>query len=135
MNERIRSHFDEIEARLIECPVIRAYQITRKDISPDDGKLRIKSALTGGGVFECFLYLKDTGHSIYPLKFSFHWQDEEGKTVRRLDNAPHHPDLPYAPNHLHIGTDHVEGFSGSPDIFAFIDKMEMNILGTAPHSS
>ncbi|MEI6609009.1 MAG: DUF6516 family protein [Deltaproteobacteria bacterium] len=132
MNERIRSHFDEIEARLIECPVIRAYEITRKDISLDDGKLRIKSALTGGGVFECFLYLKDTGHSIYPLKFSFHWQDKEGKTIRRLDNAPHHTDLPYAPNHLHMGGDHIEGFAGSPDIFAFIDNMEITILGTTP---
>jgi hypothetical protein len=40
MNERIRSHFDEIETRLIECPVILSYQITRRDISPDDGKLR-----------------------------------------------------------------------------------------------
>lgn len=55
MNERVRRHFDEIEARLIECPVILAYQIIRRDISPDDGKLRIRSALNGGGVFECFL--------------------------------------------------------------------------------
>jgi hypothetical protein len=181
MNERVRSHFDEIEARLIECPVILSYQITRRDISLDDGKLRIKSdalvksqefppprrgrvrvgvvsgwiqsclfplpfipsrrgrgkwtfyefvksALIGGGVFECFLYVKDTGHRIYPLKFSFHWQDAEGKPVRRLDNAPHHTDLPYAPNHLHTGADHVEGFSGNPDIFAFIDKMERNLI-------
>jgi hypothetical protein len=128
MNERIRSHFDEIETRLIECPVILSYQITRKDISPDDGKLRIKSALTAGGIFECFLYVKDTGHRIYPLKFSFHWQDAEGKLVRRLDNAPHHADLPYAPNHLHMGAAHVEGFSGCPDIFAFIDKMEKSLI-------
>ena len=133
MNERIRSHFEEIETRLIECPVILSYQITRRDISPDDGKLRIKSVLTGGGVFECFLYVKDTGYRIYPLKFSFHWQDADGKPVRRLDNAPHHTDLPYSPNHLHTGADHVEGFAGSPDIFAFIDKIEMTILGTVPH--
>jgi hypothetical protein len=129
MNERVRSHFDEIEARLIECPVILSYEITRRDISPDDGKLRIKSALTGGGVFECFLYVKDTGYRIHLLKYSFHWQNVEGKPVRRLDNAPHHTDLPYAPHHLHIGADdHVEGFSGNPDIFAFIDKMERTLI-------
>jgi len=45
MNERVRSHFDEIEARLIECPVIVSYQIIRRDISPDDGKLRIRSVI------------------------------------------------------------------------------------------
>ena len=55
MNERVRRHFDEIEVRLIECPLILSYQIIRRDISPDDGKLRIRSALSGGGVFECFL--------------------------------------------------------------------------------
>jgi len=35
MNERVRNHFDEIEARLIECPVILSYEITRRDIYPD----------------------------------------------------------------------------------------------------
>jgi len=129
MNERVRRHFDEIEARLVECPVILAYQIIRRDISPDGGKLRIRSSLTGGGVFECFLYVKDTGDGIHPLKYSFHWQDAGGKSVRRLDNAPHHTDLPYAPHHLHIGADHVEGFSGNPDISAFIDYMERALIG------
>jgi hypothetical protein len=128
MNERVRAHFDEIEARLIECPVILAYQIIRRDISPDDGKLRIRSALTGGGVFECFLYVKDTGDHIHRLRYSFHWQDSEGKPVRRLDNAPHRTDLSYAPHHLHIGANHVEGFSGNPDIFAFIDDMEKTLI-------
>jgi len=33
MNERVRSHFDGIEARLIECPVILSYEIIRRDIS------------------------------------------------------------------------------------------------------
>lgn len=35
MNDRIRSYFDEIEVRLFECPVVLAYQITRRDISPN----------------------------------------------------------------------------------------------------
>ena len=128
MNERVRIHFDEIEARLIECPAILSYRIIRRNISPDDGKLRIRSVLIGGGVFEFFLYVKDTGYCIHPLKFSFHWQNAEGKPVRRLDNAPHHTDLPYAPHHLHIGADHVEGFFGNPDIFAFIDEMERDLI-------
>ena len=38
MNERVRRHFDEIEARLIECPAILSYKVIRRDISPDGGK-------------------------------------------------------------------------------------------------
>ncbi len=44
---------DEIEALLIEFPAL-SYQITRRDISSDDGILRMRSSFTGGGVFECF---------------------------------------------------------------------------------
>jgi hypothetical protein len=128
MNQRVRRDFDEIEARLIESPAILAYQIIRRDISPEDGKLRIKSTLAEGGVFEVFLYVRDTGYLSHPVKYSFHWQDAHGKTIRRLDNAPHHKDLTYAPHHLHIGDDHVEGFSGNPDIFAFIDQMERTLV-------
>lgn len=124
MNERVGSHFDQIEARLIECPAVLSYQIIRRQISLDDGKLRIRATLTGGDVFECFLYVMDMGHHISPLKYSFHWQDAEGRLVKRLDNAPHHPELPYAPHHLHIGTDRIQGFSGDPDILSFIDEME-----------
>jgi len=128
MNARIRRHFDEIEARLIECPAILSYQITHREISPEDGKLRIKSTLAGRGVFECFLYVQEKGDHIQPLRYSFHWQDAEGNPVKRLDNAPHHANLPYAPHHLHIGPDRVEGFSGIPDIFAFIDDMERALI-------
>lgn len=128
MNERIRIHFDEIEARLIECPAILSYLIIRREISPDDGKLRVRSTLIGGGIFECFLYVKDTGSLIHPLKYSFHWQNAGGELVKRSDNAPHHSDLPYAPQHIHTGADHVEGFSGNPDIFAFIDEMEKSSI-------
>jgi len=129
MNEGVRRYFDEIEARLIACPAILSYQIIRRDISPDDGKLRIRTALTGGGAFECFLFIKGAGYPFYPVKYSFHWQDAQGETVKRRDNAPHHPDLPYAPHHLHIGNNHVEGFFGNPDIFKFIDEIERALVG------
>jgi hypothetical protein len=125
MNERIRRYFDEIEARLIECPAILAYQIIRKDISPDDGKLRIRSILTGGGIFE---YVRGMADLNPPMKYSFHWQDIQGKTVRRWDNAPHHKELDHAPHHVHIGDDHVEGSSGNPDVFAFIEQMERALV-------
>lgn len=54
MNEGVRIHFDEIEARLIECPAILSYRIIRRDISPDDGKLRIRSTLIGGAYLNAF---------------------------------------------------------------------------------
>ena len=125
MNKRVLKFFNEIEARLIECSVIPAFQIIRKDISKNDGKIRIKTSLMDGGTFECFLYVKDTSNRVQALKYSFHWQSSDGATLRRLDNAPHHLHLPNAPHHLHIGNDIVEGFSGTPDFFTFLEYIEI----------
>lgn len=47
----------------------------------------------------------------------------ENNSGRRLRN-----ELPHAPHHLHSGLDRVEGFSGSPDLFAFIDDLEKGLI-------
>jgi hypothetical protein len=46
MNERIRIHFDEIEARLIECPAILSYLIIRRGgLMGTPMKLRVSSLI------------------------------------------------------------------------------------------
>ena len=127
MNTRIRRHFDEIEVRLIESSAILSYEIIREEISLDDGKLRLRAKLVDGGMLECFVYCKEIGRSLQADKYSFHWQDAQGNLVRRLDNAPHHPELPHAPHHLHINQNRVEGYGGSPDLFLFVAEMERHL--------
>jgi hypothetical protein len=127
MNTRIRRHFDEIEVRLIESSAISSYEIIREEISLDDGKLRLRAKLVDGGLLECFVYCKDQDRFLKTEKYSYHWQDARGKVVRRLDNAPHHPELPHSPHHLHIGENHVEGFDGSSDLCAFVLELERHL--------
>jgi len=43
MNPIIRKHFDVLEARLIESPVIVSYQMLRREIAAAEGKLRVKA--------------------------------------------------------------------------------------------
>ncbi len=54
MNPIIANYFDEIEMRLIESPVVASYQQVRREITPTDGKLRIRATLVDGGLFELF---------------------------------------------------------------------------------
>jgi len=129
MNGHIRRHFDLIEARLIESPAVLSFQIIRREISLNDGKLRVKAALSDGGVFECFLYVSETGKQISLEKYSLHWQDRRGNLVRRMDNAPHFADLPCAPHHEHIA-DMVQGLSCAPDIFTFLDEIEKGMASS-----
>ncbi|MEW5766246.1 MAG: DUF6516 family protein [bacterium] len=54
-----------------------------------------------GGNVELFEYVAELGGRMHLKKYSFHWQDAQGKLQRRWDNAPHHPNLPKAPHHIH----------------------------------
>ena len=38
-------------------------------------------------------------------KYSFHWQDADGRLCKRWDNANHHPELRTFPNHVHDGAE------------------------------
>jgi len=127
MNGHIRRHFDLVEARLIESPAVLSFRIIRREISLNDGKLRVKAAMSDGGVLECFLYVIETCQQIILEKYSLHWQDHQGNLVRRMDNAPHFSDLTCAPHHEH-NADMVQGMSCAPDIFSFLDEIEKSMV-------
>ena len=127
MNPIIIQHFEEIEIRLIQSPVIVSYQIVRREIAPIDGKLRIKMALSDGGLAEFVEYITESGGNILLSKYSFHWQDASGKLKRRWDNAPHHPELPNSPHHVHHEDRTIHGVITVPDIFYVIEQIEKGL--------
>ena len=124
MNSIIRQRFDTIEALLIENPVIISYEVLRCEIAPSDGKLRIKTVLSDGGTLELFEYVAESGGHIHLLKYSFHWQDAQTKLKKRWDNAPHYPNLPNAPHHIHFEDGLVLEITDVPDVFSVIKQIE-----------
>ena len=38
-------------------------------------------------------------------KYRFHWQNKEGRIIKRWDNARHHPEIKTFPHHLHDGSE------------------------------
>jgi hypothetical protein len=124
MNLFIRQHFDTIEVRLIESPVIISYRILRREIGPSDGKIRIKVMLGNGGALELFEYVAESDANVQLLKYSFHWQSPDGTLKRRWDNAPHYPELPNAPHHVHCESEVVQEIIDVPDVFSIIEEIE-----------
>jgi len=124
MNPIIREHFDFFETRLIESPAIVSYRILSREIAVSDGKMRVKVSLRDGGNVELFEYVAESKGLIHVVKYSFHWQNAQGKLRRRWDNAPHHPELSNAPHHVHIENDYVRQIEQAPDIFSVIRKIE-----------
>jgi hypothetical protein len=83
MNPIIASYFDEIEIRLIECPVVISYTQIRREVTLTDGKLRIRATLINNGLFELFEYVAEEKGRMDLRKYSFHWQDADGELVCR----------------------------------------------------
>jgi hypothetical protein len=49
-------------------------------------------------------------------RYSYHYQDSEGKLIFRHDNAPHHPEIETHPHHKHVGSDDNVIASQPPDL-------------------
>lgn len=39
------------------------------------------------------------------VDYRYHWTDAQQRLRRRWDNAPHHPDVPGFPHHVHEGSE------------------------------
>jgi Family of unknown function (DUF6516) len=39
------------------------------------------------------------------VDYRYHWADAQQRLRRRWDNAPHHPELPGFPHHIHDGSE------------------------------
>lgn len=123
MNPRIEGHFAFIEGLLLESPAVRAYQVTKRLVGPTDGKLRIKVELSGGGKAEFFEYLVATPE-VRIVKYSFHCQTASGTLLKRWDNAPHFPEMPNVPHHVHLADGAVIPAAQPPDIAAVLLELE-----------
>jgi hypothetical protein len=127
MNLIIANYFDEIEMRLIESPVVASYKQIRREVTPTDGKLRIRATLIDGGPFELFEYVTEERGRIDLRKYSFHWQDADGELVCRWDNVKHHMDLPNAPHHLHIKEGPLQPVFDVPNAMAVLTIIEEQV--------
>ena len=124
MNPSIEQHFDAIEARLIQSPMVVSYHVVRREVAQSDGKLRVQTTLSDGGALELFEYVVWAEAHVRLVRYSFHRQDADRNLRQRWDNAPHYPTLPYAPHHVHTRDGGVDGIAEAPDVFAVIGRIE-----------
>ena len=127
MNPILTTYFQAVEVRLIHSPVILSYQRLRREIGLIDGKFRYKLELIDNSLVECFAYVSEASGQLQTLKYSFHWQDKTGKLMQRWDNAPHYPNLPNSPHHIHKHDGSVIQAINNPDIMDFLDFLESEL--------
>lgn len=128
MNAVIAEYFSQIETHFITSPIVASYVIARKNISFSDGKFRARLTFINQDFLELFEYVTEKNGTIQRGKYSFHWQKKDGMLVKRWDNAPHFPDLPNAPHHIHLEDKMVQPNNAPPSALTVLNEIEQELL-------
>ena len=126
MNLLIAKHFDTLEARLIVSPVVLTFDVVRREVTPVDGKIRVRATLLDGGLLELFEYVTEDRGQVRLRKYGFHWQGANGDLVRRWDNANHYSGLPGEPHHVHLADGSVTSVP-APDLSDVLREIDQHL--------
>jgi len=61
--------------------------------------------MADGGFLEIAEFFVLEASTITVENYKFHWQDSQGRLIKRWDNASHHPEVENFPHHLHDGSE------------------------------
>ena len=129
----ITLYLDEIKDALSSYEWIQFVETIRCDFEENDQKkillYRFRVHLSDGGRLEMVERLVESKKdgSIYPTKYSFHWQDQHGNLIKRWDNAPHYPDLDGFPHHIHIREDEAVVPGSSINAMEMLGEVDMEL--------
>ncbi len=94
-----------IKSILISQLPIGEWKIIREEFQGQSGLYRYRLTLDNGDLLEMFERFTVKFGQVDVSKYSFQWQGNNGVLRKRWDNAPHHPELPTHPAHVHDGAD------------------------------
>ena len=117
-------YFDAVKERLTTNPVVASFSITRERITLMDGHLRARVSVSDGSLLKFSEYVqRSPDGQVDVVTYSYHWADAAGRLIRRWDSAPHFPDLPGFPHHVHNGLDDSVATGKPASIFVVLDEI------------
>lgn len=98
-------YLGRVKALILVNPSIVHWETVREEAEGDIGLFRYRLQLHDDSLLEVLERFEVAEGDVNVTKYSFHWQDSDGRLRMRWDNAPHHPELPTHPDHLHVARD------------------------------
>ena len=103
----IADYLQQIDELLSTSSVVGDVEIIRRSIRDTELEkvlnYRYRITLTNGGLVEMTERVLEVRGTLAVTKYRHHWQDSNGRLIKRWDNAPHHPAIETFPHHLHEG--------------------------------
>ena len=119
-----------IKSLITLCPVVTNFDILREDTQGDKGLWRYRLTLQDRSFMEMFEFFEIASGQVNVIKYSFHWQGEGGKLIKRWDNAAHHPEIETYPHHVHDGSEDLV-FAHQPVGFEAILQIVSELIGSS----
>jgi hypothetical protein len=98
----IDDYFKVIIESLIVSHSVSSFKILRKEVSEEDGYIRVKCNLSNGDILEFAEYIVVHKDKLRLETYSYHWQGKEGRLIKRWDNVVHHKEIKTFPYHIHL---------------------------------
>jgi Family of unknown function (DUF6516) len=120
----IEAYLAAIKERFVSDPIVVQFHVIRERSTWVDGHIRARLELSDSSQLEFSEYMQCSSEGeIAVITYSYHWANADNELIKRWDNAPHFPDLPGFPDHIHDGATG-EVTSGQPmSIFAVLDEI------------
>ena len=124
----IAEYLESVKALLLTSPIITSFQIIRERQTVVDAHLRVRLALSDGGLLEFSEYVQYLpDNTIAIVTYSYHWAASNGNLRRRWDNTPHFPDHPGFPHHIHDGETNTVLAGIATNVFAIFEEIEQRL--------
>jgi hypothetical protein len=120
----IEAYLAAIKERFVSDPIVVQFHVIRERSTLVDGHIRARLELSDSSQLEFSEYMQRSSEGeIAVITYSYHWANTDNELIKRWDNAPHFPDLPGFPDHIHDSATG-EVTSGQPmSIFAVLDEI------------
>lgn len=80
---------------------VRRWEKVREETQGKSGLFRYRLVGVDGSLLELFERFEVVETRVRVTKYSFHWQEPDGRLRRRWDNAAHYPEIQTFPHHVH----------------------------------
>ena len=120
----IEAYLAAMKERFVGDPIVTHFHVIRERSTLVDGHIRARIVLADSSQLEFSEYRqRSSAGEIAVITYSYHWANADHQLIKRWDNAPHFPDLPEFPDHIHDGATE-EVTSGQPmSISAVLDEI------------
>jgi len=125
----IHQYLARLQALLDSRQEIHVERFDARQLSALDGRIAGRLRFYDGSILKFREEFRVRNRKIVKVIYAYHYQRADGSLVFRYDNAPHHPELPGFPYHVHI-EDRVEP-ADPPDLQDVLQEIDGYLYGSA----